>query len=148
MLAWFLSLSLSLQASIPTREHAETDLLRPRVHRPSRPRCAVSQKYKWKRTTRGAAASTSGATQRRAGRFQWGHVIARTSGRTAADQSASLSTCAGAEWASELTVRTTAISFSLPGFARLTVHRSRRLLNPTLFARYITYFVIAHFVPR
>lgn len=53
-----------------------------------------------------------------------------------------------------LLARTSAHSHGRPLYhfryraARLTVHRSRRLLNPTLFARCITYFVIAHFVPR
>jgi len=92
--------------SFPAREHgehAETDLLRPRVQRPPRPPRAVSQKYKWKRTS-AAPAPTSGATRRRAvrhGRFQWGHVIRAYSWSAAgldrarslaADQSAPLST--------------------------------------------------------
>lgn len=101
------------------------------------------------------AHNASGAARRQAerhGRFQWGHVIARTRGQPAGlrPTKARLSLLAGAsERASER-----AHSHGRPLYhfryrvARLTVHRSRRLLNPTLFARCITYFVIAHFVPR
>jgi len=130
-----------------------------------RGRCAVLQKYKWKRTS-AAPASTSGVARRwavRCGRFQWGHVIARTRGRPpprrATPRRFLAARRAFARGRSKrdplyLLARASAHSHGRPLYhfryraARLTVHRSRRLLNPTLFARCITYFVIAHFVPR
>lgn len=119
-----------------------------------RDRRTVSQKYKWKRASI-ASASTSDATRRwavRHGRLQWGHVIARIHGRPPVLSAFARGRSKHASL--YLLARASAHSHGRPLYhfryrtARLTVHRSRRLLNPTLFARCITYFVIAHFVPR
>lgn len=104
------------------REHAKTDLLRPRVHRPSRPLCRFAKVQVETDVASAAPAPTSSAARRRAerhGRFQWGHVIARTRDQPAGlwPTIARLSPLAGASERANAQSRTTAISFSLPGCA-------------------------------
>lgn len=155
------SMPLSGRESAAAR--AETDLLRPRVHRPAAGRFAKVQVetdvgragLKWCRSTSGRTSLPLSMRTRAARRA-----------RLAADQSAPFSTRRRAservgrvrerererERTSERTrAQVTAdryIIFATGLRACLTVHRSRRPLNPTLFARCITYFVIAHFVRR
>lgn len=142
---------------------AETDLLRPRVHRPyTAGRFAKVQVetdvgqagLEWCRSTSSRPSWPLSMRTRAAHRA-----------RLASDQSAPFSTRRrvseresehASKWASErANARARAqvtvdryIIFATELRACLTVHRSRRALNSTLFARCITYFVIAHFVRR
>ena len=89
-----------------------------------------------------------------ASRFQWGHVIGRlrqwwrSTGWFAGVSSLSVLSVLGRGPPLRTPVRRGVTDDRYIIFAtglRASVHRSRRLLNPTLFARCITHFVIAHF---